>query len=60
MTYIIYILSLILLLTKILSGQDFQKSIAIESCKTPEEIAEKVLQIEHENFASTIHEYLTK
>ncbi len=38
----------------------FQKSVAIESCKTPEEIAEKVLQIEHENFAPTIQEYLTK
>tara|TARA_Y100000589_G_C27032185_1_gene579479 strand:- start:219 stop:785 length:567 start_codon:yes stop_codon:yes gene_type:complete len=38
----------------------FQKSISIDSCKSPEEIAEKVLKIEHENFAKTIHKYLLK
>lgn len=38
----------------------FQKSISIDSCKSPEEIACKVLTIEHENFAKTIHEYLQK
>ena len=38
----------------------FQKSVNIESCNSPEEIAELVLKIEHENFAKTIREYLIK
>lgn len=38
----------------------FQKSVNIESCNSPEEIAEIVLKIEHENFARTIQEYLIK
>jgi len=38
----------------------FQKSVNIEYCKSPEEIAEIVLKIEHENFAKTIQEYLKK
>lgn len=38
----------------------FQKSTSIESCKSPEEIADKILIMEHENFAQTIHNYLQK
>jgi len=38
----------------------FQKSIPIDTCKSPEEIAEEVLKIEHENYAKTIHKYLLK
>jgi phosphoribosylglycinamide formyltransferase-1 len=37
-----------------------QKSTSIESCKSPEEIADKILRIEHQNFAKTIHSYLKK
>ena len=37
-----------------------QKSISIKSCKSPEEIAVKVLKIEHENFAKTIENYLKR
>ena len=38
----------------------FQKSVEIESCKSPEEIADIVLKVEHENFAKTIHKYIQK
>jgi len=38
----------------------FQKSVNIENCKNPEEIASEVLKVEHENFAKVIHDYLNK
>ena len=38
----------------------FQQKISIKSCKSPEEIADKILKIEHKNFAKTIHDYLKK
>jgi len=38
----------------------FQQSISIKSCNSPEEIADKILKIEHKNFAKTIHDYLKK
>lgn len=36
-----------------------QKSVNIENCKTPEEIAKAVLNLEHQNFAKVIEEYLS-
>lgn len=38
----------------------FQKSVRIEKCKTPEEIAKKVHKLEHVYFPSIIEELLTK
>jgi phosphoribosylglycinamide formyltransferase-1 len=37
----------------------FQKVICIKSCKSPKEVASKILKIEHENFAPTIEKYLS-
>lgn len=36
----------------------FQKSIAITDCKTPEEIAVKILQLEHRHYAQQIEQLL--
>lgn len=36
----------------------FQKAVNIEKCSTPEEIAETVLKVEHENFAKVVEAYL--
>ena len=38
----------------------FQKTIGIKNCTSPEEIARKILKIEHENFAKVIEDYLSK
>ena len=38
----------------------FQKSVNIEQCSAPEEIASAVLKTEHENFAKVIDDYLNK
>lgn len=37
----------------------FQKSVSIEHCKTPEEIAQKVHELEHEHFPKIIEQLLT-
>ena len=72
MTYIIYILSLILLLTKILSGQDFQKSIAMHGeTNRPDSIARenkvflnapinKLLKLGHIGTFNSINPYIIK
>ena len=36
----------------------FQKNVSVANCKTPEEIAEKVLALEHEYFPEVIYEIL--
>ena len=36
----------------------YQESINIEHCNTPQEIAESVLKLEHDNFAKVIETYL--
>lgn len=40
-------------------GMIFQQSVNIEDCKTPEEIAEKVHQLEHEYFSQVIEKLIT-
>lgn len=37
----------------------YQESINIEHCNSPQEIAESVLKLEHENFAKVIETYLS-
>jgi len=37
----------------------FQKSVSIANCKTPEEIAQKVHELEHEHFPKVIEQLLT-
>lgn len=38
----------------------FQKSVSIENCKTPEEIAQKVHELEHEHFPKVIERLLSQ
>ena len=38
----------------------FQKSVNIKNCSSPEEIAAKVLVVEHENYARIIEEYINQ
>jgi phosphoribosylglycinamide formyltransferase-1 len=38
----------------------FQQSVNLDGNETPEEIAKKVLQLEHENYPKVIEEYLIK
>ncbi len=40
-------------------GIIFQKEVNIENCKTPEEIAEKVHELEHKHFPEVIEKLLT-
>lgn len=40
-------------------GIIFQKGINIENCKTPEEIAEKIQELEHQHFPLVIEKLLT-
>lgn len=38
----------------------FQKSINIQGCESPEEIASAILSLEHQNFASVLAKYLKR
>ncbi|MCL9808232.1 phosphoribosylglycinamide formyltransferase [Flavobacterium luminosum] len=41
-------------------GIIFQKAVSVEECTTPEEIAEKVHQLEHEHFPKVIEQLISK